>query len=979
MAVERVEGTSGNDRIWRRAGSQWLLGFAGNDTLGPGSGTDTVDGGSGDDLLYGGDDGDPDRLIGGPGNDAFWVNGPEDTIVEYSGGGRDTVHARYGWTLGDHLEDLTLQEKGASANGTATGNALSNRLTGNSGDNALFGLLGNDTLIGLDGNDALWGGRDDDSLEGGAGNDLLDGGSGSDSLRGGAGNDTLRAGDVISWDFLTGGPGDDLYYVRGRIDPFDHLDYTVEQPDEGIDTVISEGSWWLSDNTENLIIQEGDPYDGLTGWGNALSNRLVGSSYGNWLLGREGDDTLDGLGGDDILQGSAGNDVLLGRDGIDFFDGGSGDDLLDGGDGNDRLGISPDFNAVNTGRDTLIGGKGDDDLNGGGTPGKSDEVDFADAGDLIIFEAKDGGFGHDRLAGFNDRNDLIVFQGYRPDSLDGPVLISDITPYSRYPGALSWVANVAFKDGSTLYVTGISQGVPSFTEGSDYVFSESGRPIQAAPVAEAPSPGGIAAAVPGAAPSDPAAVERVEGTNGNDTIWRSAGSQWILGLAGDDTLGGGGGTDTVEGGAGNDVLFAGDDAVPDRLVGGTGNDSFWVNGPEDAVVEAAGEGIDTVFARYGWALGANLENLTLQEKGADSNGSATGNGLGNRLTGNGGNNWLDGQDGNDTIWAAAGNDSLEGGAGNDLMGGGQGMDTLLAGTGNDTLYAGDDTDMDSLIGGAGDDVYWVNGSDTRFDTWTPQDIIRERGGEGIDTVHVKGWWRLDANVENLIVQEPVPGVFSGGQGNELANRFVGSSSENEFNGDIGNDTINGMGGNDTLWGDSGNDVILGMAGRDILIGGYGDDLLDGGDGDDLLDIVGYGTEPARAGHDTIIGGRGNDRIDAGGSPSDGNTVNFADEGDLFLFAREGGGFGDDSLQGFNDETDRIVFQGYSHDDLTAPVTVTKVTPFPRYADSYSWTAELSFRDGSRLHVTGVSQGAPSFTEGSDFVFAAAGAGATPSP
>ncbi|MDR6773703.1 hypothetical protein [Azospirillum sp. BE72] len=94
----------------------------------------------------------------------------------------------------------------------------------------------------------------------------------------------------------------------------------------------------------------------------------------------------------------------------------------------------------------------------------------------------------------------------------------------------------------------------------------------------------------------------------NDLIYAHAGRDLLYGEVGNDTLDGGDGADTMDGGSGDDVLYAGDDAAPDRLAGALGNDTFWMNGPEDTVVEYANQGIDTVRAKFSWQLGPNLEN-----------------------------------------------------------------------------------------------------------------------------------------------------------------------------------------------------------------------------------------------------------------------------------------------------------------------------------------------------------------------------------
>ncbi len=75
------------------------------------------------------------------------------------------------------------------------------------------------------------------------------------------------------------------------------------------------------------------------------------------------------------------------------------------------------------------------------------------------------------------------------------------------------------------------------------------------------------------------------------------------------------------------------------MAGGAGDDTYYVDNAGDSVVEASGAGTDLVNSSIGYALGSNVENLTLT-------GSATingyGNGLANTLTGNAGNNALNG-------------------------------------------------------------------------------------------------------------------------------------------------------------------------------------------------------------------------------------------------------------------------------------------------------------------------------------------------
>jgi Ca2+-binding RTX toxin-like protein len=232
------------------------------------------------------------------------------------------------------------------------------------------------------------------------------------------------------------------------------------------------------------------------------------------------------------------------------------------------------------------------------------------------------------------------------------------------------------------------------------------------------------------------------GTAVANGISGNAASNLLAGLEGNDTLLGLAGDDTLDGGAG-----------VDSLVGGLGNDSYIVDAAADVLVEAAGEGIDTVFSPLNWILGANFENLTLTAAAL----SGTGNAVGNVITANAGNNTLDGG-------------------------------------------AGDDT----LIGGLGNDIYTVD---------SLLDVIVEGATGGSDTVNSSVNYTLGANLEvlNLI------GAALNGTGSAEANQITGNAANNLLAGLGGNDTLNGGLGNDTLNGGIGNDLLSGGAGLDLFV------------------------------------------------------------------------------------------------------------------------------------------------------------------
>ncbi|TCZ55076.1 M10 family metallopeptidase [Roseicella aquatilis] len=158
-------------------------------------------------------------------------------------------------------------------------------------------------------------------------------------------------------------------------------------------------------------------------------------------------------------------------------------------------------------------------------------------------------------------------------------------------------------------------------------------------------------------------IEDAIGGAGNDRLLGNAAGNRLVGGAGQDSLSGLGGNDTLEGGTGNDTL-----------AGGAGNDTYVVTDAKDVLVEAAGQGTDTVRSGVSWTLGANVEHLVL----TGSTGlTGTGNALANGITGAAGADRLLGGGGADTLAGGAGKDTLVGGSGADVLTGAAGADLFL--------------------------------------------------------------------------------------------------------------------------------------------------------------------------------------------------------------------------------------------------------------------------------------------------------------
>jgi len=121
--------------------------------------------------------------------------------------------------------------------------------------------------------------------------------------------------------------------------------------------------------------------------------------------------------------------------------------------------------------------------------------------------------------------------------------------------------------------------------------------------------------------------------------------------------------DDIKGTAGADAISGSTGA--DTMTGGAGNDLYYVEDSHDKVVEAAGQGVDTVFTSLGtYTLGANVENLNLVGTAKQI---GIGNELNNVLRGNSVASSLSGGAGADTLVSTGGTDTLSGGVGHDVF------------------------------------------------------------------------------------------------------------------------------------------------------------------------------------------------------------------------------------------------------------------------------------------------------------------------
>lgn len=618
LGADNLYGGTGSDRLFGQAGVDWLEGGADNDTLDGGGDDDFLFGQTGDDVLFGGDG--IDELEGGDGNDKLLGEAGSDNLFGQTG--NDSL---WGGEGNDFLGGFTaVNETKQSLN------------AGETDDDVLYGEIGDDTLNGGLGNDYLDGGTGADYLFGGVGNDVLFSQSGADELNGGDGADTLDGGDDM--DLLWGDAGDDILFGGSDGDQL--------QGNEGNDRLLGENG------DDKLFGQVGND----TLWGGEGNDILLGFTASNDAkqslnAGETDDDTLYGEGGDDNLYGDVGNDMLDGGTGNDFLIGASGNDLLFGGSDNDEL-------QGNEGQDQLVGGAGDDNL-------------FGQVGNDTLW----GGDGNDVMVGFTASNEA-------KQTLSGGETDNDVL----YGGSGSDFLLGGL--GSDSLYGGTDRDELQGGSGADMLYGEEGNDNLFGQVGNDTLYGGDGDDyLQGFTASNEFQQWLNLGESDNDHLYGGAGGDILVGGVGDDYLDGGAGADTMIGGAGNDIYVVnsvndgiyeqaneGYDTVitstnyllnanieelrlldgfaihgtgnaqnntiignssdnildgvtgADTMLGGAGDDTYYVDDAGDVLVESADEGSgDTVQASISYTLGDNVENLILLDFSKPEKGLVDGN------------------------------------------------------------------------------------------------------------------------------------------------------------------------------------------------------------------------------------------------------------------------------------------------------------------------------------------------------------------
>jgi len=770
-------------------------------------------------------------LIGGAGDDTYYVYDHNTKVVEQAGDGIDTISVwninGYSLANAPNVENLILTDVVPSP---ATGNDLDNIIVGNAGDNM---------------------------IDGGKGNDVLTGGAGSDTFVIAVGN-----GNDIITDFQTGAGGDILQLNGSGFHTLSDVTAAMKQVGTDVVLTLNSGEAIRLENTsiQNFTTANVNIVSPLTGLVQTFN--------------------------DDFNALSAGQDPSLTWRTSYAWSGAAGYGLA----GEQEVYVDPSFSGLPaTQASTSLGLNPFSIQNGhlvitaqplptSATPYTGSAI-FS-SGMISTQNSFTQTYGY-----FEMTATLPSTSGAWPafwmlpstaNSLNTEVDV--LEAFGQDPGQAHWAIHSPYApatNGGWANTANLTTGEHTFAlqwTPYDLTFFVDGKEVaqQATPADMNTAMYMIANLAMGgswpgnAAPGSTAtmtidsikAYQLPEYTLANYTLLTSG--------APTGTIAGSAAADTLTGTSGNDLIGGAGGA--DTMTGGAGDDTYLVTDSSAKIIEAYGGGVDTVISSVTYALSSYVENLTLTGSAAIN---GTGNIQSNMITGNSAANVITGGLGNDILTGGGGADTFvfNSGDGSDIItdfspGSGAehdvvqlngfaftsfadvqaamtqvGSDVYLKLTSQDTLvlrnttisaFTSDDFQLpatlpvggaitytisgkassrmvygtaandklsavnidDTLVGSTGDDTY-VIGSRT-------QKIIENPGG-GIDTVQTWVSYTLPANVENLtLLMGGLAGV-----GNQMANRMVGSS---------GDDVLDGAGGNDWIFGGAGNDTFIYSAG-----------------------------------------------------------------------------------------------------------------------------------------------------------------------
>ncbi|MBB5206399.1 Ca2+-binding RTX toxin-like protein [Inhella inkyongensis] len=716
-----------------------------------------------------------DTLLGGAGDDEYWIDGDE-RIVEEAQGGNDTVKllGAGAHKMADyaHVEAAVLLSPGAKLTGTDAGETLRQGETAWATE--LYGMGG------------------DDRLEGGT----------SSVLSGGAGNDSLRAGGTVLWN--VGDGHDQLELIANT---------TIRL---GADVAL--GDLALRRDGRALVIEHaGSPAMTVQDYfAEPVGSALKG--FPLWLEVLDGRNRLTFSWSqlDGVLTADANSLLRLGTSGSDTLVGGAAQDTLAGGSGADHLegGTGPDYLLGESGDDTLMGGAGDRLSGGAGSDHyQITELALGSAGLGLSVEDREGaqdvielppGVTPDTLALQQSGNSLQLLWNAGRDGLtvqDYFAPDADSIERLRFASGQSWTRD----DIETRLARWMVGG-----EGDDYFEGSEGRD-----------------GIRGLGGND-----SLLGAAGHDTLEGGAGDDTLQGGAGDDLylFSAGHGQDLVDDLQGQTIIRfdatvkPADVAIREHSIQfGLGSEINFVHllGSPGIPVSRVEFADGTVWTgeqlRHVPGMGTRYDDYLFGTQAADL------------LQGLAGSDSLSGGAGNDTLVGGVGNDELSGGEGDDVFvyNPGDGFDSLM---GSWALNPGDDV----LRFGAGIDPSEVTlalrGPYFVFVSTTGGDLVRvSRQADGL----IDGLSRVEFDNGSSWTRADLDRMARPSLGSEMDDHLFGGEQADTLRGLGGNDTLEGAGGDDVLEGGEGDDFLQGGNGDDTLVGGDGGTVFVGGAGNDV--------------------------------------------------------------------------------------------------------------------------------------------------
>ncbi len=626
-------------------------------------------GNDGRNFLIGG--GGADMLIGRGGDDSYGVDQVGDRVLEEANGGFDTVYASGDHQLatGSSIEILAAGDFAATSTLRLAGNELAQTIYGNAGANELVGGGGADTLIGFAGDDSYTVDSLDDmvvetanggydtlyttisytlpsrlsvevlstiswiattaiDLSGNEASNVIFGNDGANRIDGGAGADRM-----------VGFGGNDIYFVG------DAGDLVVERAGGGTDTIVTSASHRLSEGSEVEVLATNSniALDPINLRGNGFAQTIYGNAGANFLIGDGGADTLIGYAGDDSYGVDTQGDVIV-------EEAGSGYDTVYAS-ASYRLGAGISVEVLAAGDFAAATAV---DLRGN----EFGQIIYGNAGTNFLI----GDGGADRLVGFGGDDSYGV---------DDP---ADIVVEGANGGYDTVYASTSYRLAEDMSVEVLATGNFAATAAIDLRGNDGPQTIFGNVGANFLIGGGGADRLVGFSGDDNYGVDQMgdivveRAGEGYDTVYASGSYALAAGVsvevlsAGDFAR-----TDALQllgnefgqllyGNAGANVLVGGGGA--DTLFGLSGDDSYGVDQAADVVMEAAGEGYDSVYASTDYRLSdaAAVEVLSASDWWGSDPLALTGNRLGNAVFGNAGANTLDGGSGVDALTGFAGAD-----------------------------------------------------------------------------------------------------------------------------------------------------------------------------------------------------------------------------------------------------------------------------------------------------------------------------------